>query len=85
MGASVYTFIGRFMGPFVGSAPHPKETNLENKNITGPIFILILLFAGVLTGNTIRATGPASLRGKWHSERSSERASEKPLKISENL
>ena len=31
------------------------------------------------------ATRPATLRGKWHSERVSERAFEKPLKISKNL
>ena len=31
------------------------------------------------------ATRPATLRGKWHSERVSERAFEKPLKTSKNL
>ena len=33
----------------------------------------------------VGATRPATLRGKWHSERVSERAFEKPLKTSENL
>ena len=31
------------------------------------------------------ATRPATLREKWHSERVSERAFEKPLKTSQNL
>ena len=42
-------------------------------------------FAGVLRGNTLRGNTTPALRGKWHSERVSERASEKPLKTSENL
>ena len=42
---------------------------------------LLLFLVGVLRGNTIRATGPRTLRGKWHSERGSERDSEEPLNL----
>ena len=40
---------------------------------------LLFSFAGV-GATRLGATGPATLRGKWHSERGSERTFEKPLK-----
>ena len=55
-------------------APQMKMCGLEAKQVQE--------FEGA---TRLGATRPPALRRKWHSERVSERAFEKPLKTSENL
>ena len=48
----------------------------------GPKHLQLQEFQGA---TRLGATRPTTLRGKWHSERVSERAFENPLKTSRNL